>query len=54
MVNEPTGFTRLQVASSSHPTSTASTVMIEHGQYKVHCPDSMTLSDMADLVRLLA
>ncbi len=54
LANEPTGFARLQVASCTHPTSTASTVVIEHGQCKIHCPGSMTPSDVADLVRLLA
>lgn len=52
--HEPTGFTRVQIASPRHSAFTASQVVIEHGQCKIHCPDSMTPSDVANLVRLLA
>ena len=55
VTEKPSGFTRLQIAPSSHLTSGTSTsqVVIEYGQCKIHCPDSMSSSAMADLVRQL-
>lgn len=52
--NPSSAFTRLQVASSEYSSHITNQVVIEHGQCKIHCPDSMTPSTMAALVRLLA
>jgi len=56
VADEPSSFTRLHISSPNPLTSVFSTsqVVIEYGQCKIHCPDSMSSSDMVDLVRQLA